>query len=681
MHGSTFPQPVSGLRRFLQTILVSGLFFILVNAGVTSGKSSDVSLDAADLTALSLEQLMNIEVTSVSKRSQKIGDTAAAVYVITQEDIRRSGATNIPDLLRMVPGIEVARIDSSKWAISVRGFNGRFANKLQVLMDGRTLYDPTYSGVFWGVQDTLLEDIDRIEVIRGPGATLWGANAVNGVINVITKHSRETQNGLVTAGAGNEERGFAGFRYGGQFAKDGYARAYLKYFNRDAFDTSMGEDARDDWYMYRGGGRMDWRPNPRDDLTIQGDVYSGSEDQMVFSPTLAPPFETITADHGDNFGANVLGRWQHRYSDTSEMALQLYYDRSERKTVQLDMSLDTFDLDFQHRFKPGARHDIIWGFGYRLYRDSLLGDAEVRFDREHRTTDRFGLYLQDEIKLIDNLLSCLVGTKLESNTYSDFEIQPNLRLLLTPNPEHTIWGAISRAVRTPSRGEFDARFAQEVIPGPYPTVLVLLGDDDFKSEELLAYEVGYRWQASPSLSFDLALFYNDYSSLRSFETGRHVINDWGIVIPIRPENRGEGETYGLELVADWRATRWWHLQAAYSFLRMDLDVADDSSDTTLAHAEGESPRHQLSLRSMMNLPQNIQLDGWLRYVDALPASGIASYVTVDARMAWRPVANLELALIGQNLLDQNHPEFSGEILELLSVEVPRSFYGKITWQF
>jgi iron complex outermembrane receptor protein len=681
MCDSAFPQCVPELRRIIRTLLALCAFLIPAGDGIASAVDHVTSTDPTDLTALSLEQLMSVEVTSVSKKSQKISDTAAAVHVISQEDIHRSGATSIPDLLRMVPGLEVARIDANKWAISARGFNGRFANKLLVLMDGRTLYDPTYSGVFWDVQDTLLEDIDRIEVIRGPGATLWGANAVNGVINVITKHSRDTRGGLLTAGAGTEERGFAGLRYGGQFAQDGYARAYIKYFDRDSFDTPMGENARDDWTMFRGGGRMDWQPTHQDGFTLQGDVYSGSEDHVVFSPTLTPPFQTVTEDQGDEFGGNILGRWQHKYSETSEMALQLYYDRTERKTIQLDMSLDTLDLDFQHRFKPCDRHDIIWGFGYRLYQDSLSGDAEVQFDREHRTTDRIGFFVQDEIELIDDMFSCLIGTKLESNTYSDFEIQPNLRLLLTPSPKHTIWGAISRAVRTPSRGEFDARFTQGVIPGPYPTVVMLLGDDGFESEELLAYEAGYRWQAMSGLSFDLAIFYNDYSRLRSLETGRYIHTDWGVIIPIRPENKGEGETYGLELVADWRATPWWHFQAAYTFLRMDLDTIDDSTDTTLSQAEGESPRHQLSLRSMMNLPNEIQLDSWLRYVDALRAGGTSPYITLDARLAWRPFPGLELALVGQNLLDHSHPEFSAEILENLSTEVPRSFYGKITWRF
>jgi iron complex outermembrane receptor protein len=653
---------------------------LLVGMGSASGADSS-SVDPSELINLSLEQLMNIEVTSVSKKAQKISHSAAAIFVIAREDIRRSGATNIPDLLRMVPGLDVARIDSSRWAVSARGFSGRFANKLLVLMDGRTVYDPGFSGVFWDLQDTLLEDVDRIEVIRGPGATLWGANAVNGVINIITRHAGETQGGLLVAGGGSEERAFSGFRYGGKVLENGYGRGYFKYFNRGSFKTPAGEDARDSWQMYRGGGRFDWKPTTRDALTLQGDVYGADENQMTIAPSLAIPPTVAITDSQEVLGGNVLGRWRHELSDISDITLQVYYDRTERRNSQLDASLDVLDVDIEHHWKPGRRHDVIWGLGYRHYQDRFKGDGEIQFDKQHRNNYRLGFFVQDEIELIEDRLHCLVGTKLEENAFSGFEIQPNVRLLWTPHEEHSLWAAASRAVRTPSRAELDARFIQRVIPGQPPTVVTLFGDEDFESEELMAYEMGYRWQLSSKLSFDIAAFFNDYSELRTFETGRPILAEQAVIVPVSAANNLEGETYGVECVVAWRPTSWWHFQAAYTFLQMELNTLDDSNDTTAELADGESPRHQFSFRSMLNLPRNVQLDGWLRYVDGLPAGGIPSYFTLDARLAWRPIPGLELAVVGQNLLDSSHPEFSAEILETLPTEVPRSVYGKITWQF
>ncbi len=681
MHSIILLAGLLSSRTLMSTILSLAFLALPPPCSATVVAAQASSLEPSTLTELSLEQLMNVEVTSVSRKAQKISHSAAAVFVITREDISRTGASNIPDLLRMVPGLNVARIDSSKWAISSRGFNGRFANKLLVLIDGRTVYDPTFSGVFWDVQDTLLEDIDRIEVIRGPGATLWGANAVNGVINVITRHSRETRGGLVVGGGGSEERGFTGLRYGGQLLENGFGRGYFKYFDRGSFESPSGEDAGDSWRMFRGGGRFDWQGTSRDVLTLQGDLYGGDENQVTISPSFGFPFRVSRSDNTEIFGGNLLGRWQRELSDNSDFAFQVYYDRTERKNLQLDLSLDVLDLDFQHRWKAGSRHDIIWGVGYRHYQDSVVGDAEIQFDKEHRNACRLGFFVQDEISLIDDRLSCLVGTKLEQNSFSGFEIQPNLRLLWSPHPEHSFWGAISRAVRTPSRGELDAGFLQRVLPGPVPTLVILTGNEDFQSEELTAYELGYRWRLSSSFSLDVAAFHNEYSHLRTFETGSPVFIRDAFVIPVQAANEMDGATHGVEVVADWHAASWWHLQAGYTFLKIQLSPTGDSNDATAMLAEGESPQHQFSLRSMMSFPHNVQVDGWLRYVDALPTGGIPSYITLDTRLAWRPHPSLELAIVGQNLLDDSHPEFSAEILDTLTTEVPRSVYGKITWQF
>lgn len=601
----------------------------------SEGGSSQLQLDA-DLTDFRLEQLMNIEVTSVSKKAQKLSDAAAAVFVITQEDIRRSGATTIPDVLRMAPGVDVARIDGNKWAISIRGFNGRFANKLLVLMDGRTVYTPVYSGVFWDVQDTLLEDIERIEIIRGPGATLWGANAVNGVINIITKQAKDTQGALITGGYGTEEQGFSGARYGGKTNDSAFYRAYFKYFNRGDSVTAEGVDGADGWNAFQGGGRIDWDASPDNALTVQGDIYSGEAGDRLTLPTLSPPYSVSLDEDTDYSGGNVLGRWLHHFSPSSNMALQVYYDRTKREDTILDMTPDTFDVDFQHSFALGSRHHVVWGMNYRLYSDQILGSDYGDFDPESADNHLAGMFLQDEITLIENRLSCLLGSKFEYNTFPGFEIQPNARLLWTPDPRHSIWAAVSRAVRTPSRGELEGRVDEFVIPGPLPTLVSVYGNPDFGSEDLIAYEAGYRWQTVNNLSFDIAPFYNDYAELRSVEVGSPFLQEsMGIpylVLPIYPGNKMAGQTYGVEAVADWHPYQWWRLQVVYSFLQMDLYLDENSTDTT-SEIDGESPSNQLSLRSLMNLPANLELDLWLRYVDDLPAQGVPAYVTMDAQLA------------------------------------------------
>ncbi|HEV8580421.1 MAG TPA: TonB-dependent receptor [Thermoanaerobaculia bacterium] len=647
---------------------------------------------AVDLTELSLEELMDVEVVSVSKRSERISAAAAAVYVITQEDLRRSGATSIAEALRMVPGLEVARIDANTWAVSARGFNGRFANKLLVLIDGRSVYTPLFSGVFWDVQDTLLEDVDRIEVIRGPGATLWGANAVNGVINILTKSARETLGSLVTAGGGTEERWFLGARYGGSLGENGAWRAYVKGFDRDAGADPAGGEGVDGWSVKRGGFRVDRKLGDAAEWTLQGDLYDGEVgERLTLAPSLTALVPVVQDTETAISGGNLLGRWQRTLSAASELTVQLYYDRTDRDYRFLDESRDTFDLELQHDVSPAPRHRVVWGLGYRRTADDLRDSDLLAFQPDRRTDDLASAFLQDEINLRADRLWLTVGSKLEHNDYSGFEVQPNARLLWTPGEHRTLWAAVSRAVRTPSRAEHDLQLsapafpAGALFPGSPPAIVATLGDRSFDSEELLAYELGYRAGVAPGLFVDLAAFYNDYDRLRTVRAEPPFLQlsppPPHLVIPSFASNDMEGETYGAELAADWRPAGSWRLSAAYTWLEMRLRNRFDPADVTVAATEGQSPQQQLFLRSAMDLPGHFELDLAARYVDSLATGPVSGYTSADLRLGWKPRAGLELSLVGQNLLDAEHLEFAPEIIPTHPTAVERAVYGKVTWRF
>ncbi len=647
-----------------------------------------------DLTTLSIEALMDIKITSVSKKSQKLSDAPAAVFVITQEDIRRSGVTSIAEALRMAPGIEVARITSSQWAITSRGFNGRFANKLLVLIDGRSVYTPLFSGVYWEVQDTLLEDIERIEVIRGPGASLWGANAVNGVINIITKNAADTQGAMVTAGAGNEERGFGSIRYGGKVGNAVHYRVFAKYFDKDEFVDADGDAANDGWDFRRGGFRTDLTPASANRFMLQGEAYDGDLDDTVEQGIYTPPYNIISDIENNFTGYHLLGRWDRDMGSRSNLALQLYFDRVKLSSDEAGFTVETYDVDFQHRFALGDRQDIIWGLGYRFINDNIDNSDIIVVDPDNDQQHLFSGFIQNEISLIEDTLSLILGTKLEHNQYTGFEVQPNVRSLWKPAKNHTLWASAARAVRTPSRGELDGNVRASVlppdpaIPGGLPVQSIALGDDALDSEELWAYEIGYRSQIRQNLSADIALFYNDYDDLRSAELQLPELEiDPGpahLIVPTILDNRLRGETYGAEAAVNWQVTNIWRLQGTYTFLKIDLDLDSDSTSPPqqVTRDEESSPQHQFSLRSELDLPGNVELDLWGRYVDSLGAPlDIPSYITLDARIGWKPIPSLEISLVGQNLFDDRHPEFDPEFLGIQATEVEPSVYGKITWRF
>lgn len=667
---------------------------LLVLLGIATGAAAASGARAqeppADLTELSLEELMDVAVTSVSKRSEPISGAAAAVYVLTHEDLRRSGATSIPEALRMVPGLDVARIDANKWAITARGFNGRFANKLLVLIDGRSVYTPLFSGVFWDVQDTLLEDVERIEVIRGPGATLWGANAVNGVINIITRPARDTQGGLLVAGAGSEERAFAGLRYGGALGAATAYRVYGKALERGSGERLSGGAGADDWSMGRGGFRVDSTVAGGAGLTLQGGLYDGEVGETVTFQSLSAPIPRTFDDEMKVSGGHLLTRWHRAFSETAELSLQLYYDRTERSALIVEEDRDTFDAELQHGFAPTARQQVIWGLGYRRTADDIRSSEVLAIAPARQTDDLVSAFLQDEITLRPDELWLIVGSKLEDNDYSGLEVQPNMRAVWIPRRHHTLWAAVSRAVRTPSRAERDLRLDSQVLgpgvlfPGAPPAVVRSFGDPDFDSEELVAWELGYRLGLAPGLLLDLATFYNDYDRLRSTRVEEPFLEISPyphLVIPARIANDLEGETWGAELAADWRASQRWRWTAAYNFLEIRVRDRRTGAEGGAFTGEGESPSHQLSLRSAVDLPHAVELDLTARWVDGLPSLGVDSYTSFDLRLGWRPRASLELSVVGQNLLDDSHVEFAPEIIPTLPTAAERGVYGKVAWRF
>jgi iron complex outermembrane recepter protein len=646
-----------------------------------------------DVTTMSVEDLMNVQVTSVSKRTQKLADAAAAIFVITQEDIHRSGATSIPEVLRMVPGLQVARIDENKWAISARGFNGRFANKLLVLIDGRSVYTPLFSGVYWNVQDVMLEDVDRIEVIRGPGATLWGANAVNGVINIITKSAKSTQSALATAGGGTETRGAGSFRYGGRLNHGTYYRAYAKYFNVGAStDPATGRRADDNWDALRGGFRADWTSAGADSLTLQGDIHRSGYGETLTVPSLNAPYSSTFPNKGSISGGNVLGRWNHAFENSST-SLQMYYDHTNiTETSLFSDHQNIFDIDFQHTFHATGSQEIVWGLGYRSTLDGNVSSFVVSLHPNKLTLNQFSAFAQDEVSLLDKRVRITLGSKFEHNGFTGFEAEPNARLLWTITRNQSVWTAVSRAVRTPALTEEGLRLNSAVLPPgspvnptPFPTLISVFGSGNFKSEDLLAYEAGYRVQMTSNFSADIAGFYNHYTHLRTAEPGAPFLevspSPAHILAPLVAQNKMSGGTYGTELFADWRVLPRLRFLSSYSYLQMDIRKDLNSLDPTADDPGLSSPRHQFYVKSSLDLPKHFDHDLVVRYTDRLPGLNLPSYYSVDTHFGWRPTSQLELSVGSQNLLNKKHLEFLPDFIDTSPTEVKRTFYGSITWRF
>ena len=644
--------------------------------------AADSSFDLGDL---SLEQLADIRVTTASRVEEYLHDAAASVFVITGDEIRRSGVTSIPEALRLAPGLEVARRNAHAWSVSIRGFNGDLANKLLVLIDGRSVYSPLYAGVFWDVQDTLLEDVDRIEVIAGPGGTLWGANAVNGVINIITKSAEQTQSGFAEIGGGNEEHGAVGLRFGGTIGENVSARTYVKVLDRDSTKRPSGVDGVDGLRIARSGFRMDWQQSPSNQITFQGDVYSGEKDgEFLDDFTLGTlPAGTIQGET-DLAGANLLGRWSRRISDTSGLALQVYYDYTQRDIPHTyGEKRDTFDIDFQHHLIAGDRHEVVWGAGFRRTGDELKNSEFASFMPDARTDRTWSAFLQDEIELREDSLFLTLGSKFEDNDYTGTETQPNLRLSWRVNERQTVWSAVSRAIRIPSRLDSDLKLTAPVsIPSiPFPVYIVVEGNEAFTSEELLSREAGYRVRIGDGISLDVALFHNTYDRIQTAEPEAPVL----VLVPPNPyailpnvlENGMEGTSRGGTVALLWQPADRFSTRFQYGRLDIDLRNKPGSQGGPTSGAEGNSPKHQLGIHSFLDLPHDLSLYAGLRYVDELPQQQIDAYTAVDLSLRWAASDRLLTSLTVRNVNDRQHREFlsgGGNVLE-------RDALLRVLWSF
>lgn len=684
-------------RIFHLKLAILIIFFCLAEIAIAENKAmmgkKPVDNQFLDL---SIEELMNIEVTSASRHSQKLSVVPSAIFVITQDDIRRSGATSIPEALRMAPGVEVARIGTDKWAIGIRGFNGRFANKLQVMMDGRSVYNPLFAGVQWEQQDTLMEDIERIEVIRGPNAAVWGANAVNGVINIITKKAADTQGALISGGGGSFERGFAGARYGAKINEDTPFRIYAKGFTRSHTNALTAENINDQWHSARGGFRLDHNRGI-DQFTVQGDIFYNSYGDRLDKSQLSAPIIQTNAARGHNEGGNIRLRWDRKLSEKSAIMLQTYYDRVDYRLLTSSIfSAESFDIDFQHRFPLFDRHDVTWGANYRLYHNKVSDTELISFSPRAQTNHMVSAFIRDEITLLPERLRLNLGSRFDHNDFTGMEIQPNARLMWTPDNQNSLWLAVSRAVRIPSRAENDILLNTRTLsslPGlssspllPFPVLAQLMGSSNFNSEKLIAYEIGYRHQFSPQASVDIAGFYNDYSQLRDLSIGTpsfHASFPPHLILPVGLTNKASGQTYGVEASVEWKPSEKWRLQGNYSYLNMNIhsDSVLKQLDPATGSASKVSPHHQVSVRSNYDFSEKLQLNLWLRYVSSIDFYRIPGYVTMDAKLVHRPAKNVELFVVGQNLFSQNHREFVSDFVPSLPASLPRGVYAGAEWRF
>jgi len=649
------------------------------------GYAGAAAAEPAELLDLSIEELANLRITSASRIEESLHDTPAAVFVITADDIRRSGVTSIPEALRLAPGVEVARRTAYEWSISIRGFNSDLSNKLLVLIDGRTIYSPLFAGVFWDAQDTLLEDVERIEVISGPGGTLWGANAVNGVINIITKGAPDTAGGYAELTGGDEERVIAGFRYGGTIGENIAARGYLKHVDRDSSLAFDGSDSVDAMRMSRAGFRLDWDARGTDRYMVQGEAYQGDTDG-VFADTFTIgtlPASTFE-DEVDISGAHLLGRWERQFANGSDVQLQAYYDYTRRDIPNTyDEERATFDLDFQHHVRPSERQDLLWGLTYRESSDRIDNTLFASFVPASRNMRRYGAFIQDRIALSPERLFLTIGTKVGHNDDTGVEYQPNIRLAWHPDARQTLWSAVSRGVRIPSRLDTDLVLTVPLsAPGfPIPFYVVVTGTEDIKSEVLTAYEAGYRFQQGENLSFDVAMFYNKYHDLQSNEPDPPIIvldpPLPHIIVPSHLASLMRGESLGGTFVASWRPLERWRLRLQYACLDLDLETAGGSLDVNSPNIAGNSPRHQLALHSFMDLPGDFAIYTGVRYVDELPNQAVDSYVATDINLSWafNPSGTVSLAV--QNAFDGDHPEFEGGTGSLIE----RGAMLKLDWKF
>lgn len=676
-------------NRFKSGIALCVLTYTSFSNASDSDSLEQLKATQNHLVSLSLKELIDVEITSVSKKPQKLSSAAAAIHVITQEDISRSGVTSIPEALRLAPGITVARQSSDIWAISSRGLDGRYSTTLLVVIDGREVYNPVSNGVLWDTVDLMLEDIERIEVIRGPGSTLWGMNAVNGVINIITKSASDTVGGKLAAYGGNIEASGA-LRYGVEVDDHSEFRVYAKYLNRAANVNPSGISTHDDQDIISGGFRAELQLTPNDQLMFDGRYYESQSGVSIASPTLTPPYSEPLIGNENEVGGHFLSKWSHRYSDTSSHFLKIYYNLQDRVFPFMDARVDTVDIDFQHQFSFWDRHSVIWGLGYRYQYFQSKPGSLVNFIPEKQNLNTYNFFIHDDISLIQDELRLIIGTKVEKAFFTDVQLLPSIRMAWTPTSNQTLWGAISRAVRNPSVINRSIQSVLSTIPpgpasmSPIPISPALSGNPDIKPEELIAYELGYRIFLWDQVSLDISGFYNDYDNLTTAQVNgppQFMVPPPHLELPLQITNGLKGETYGVEIDAAWQVLENWRLTGYYSFIQMHLDISPYPGDPMMQSSSDDVSRQQFSIRSSFDFLSEFHWDLWLRYVDQLPSRLVGDYTTLDTRLAWRPVKDLEFSIVGQNLIDSGHIEFTSEFVQVDHSTIERSFYFKVDWDF
>ncbi|MCL1158343.1 TonB-dependent receptor [Shewanella inventionis] len=669
------------------------------SAIVTAFTSLPLIANESDSLDLSLQELMSVEVTSVSKQKQPLSNSPAAIYVITNEAIRHSGATSIPQALRDVPGLHVAQLDSQKWAVSSRGFNGRYNNKLLVMMDGRTLYSPAFSGVYWEVQDTLMADIERIEVIRGPSAALWGANAVNGVINIITKHSADTLGGYAELGVGDYEQGFAGTRYGSHLSDSATSRVYIKANQRDSLahqsqdlDSNLVESAAsvskdNSWNHLQMGGRIDVQLEADTSFTLSSDAYTANMEQASNVASVeGPAYRDFYHEELKSEGVNLLSKYTKALTATSEYSLQAYFDYADREEELYQLKTNTFDIDFQHQFLFGTDHNILWGLGYRVIQDDLTSSTILTSSESPSTsTQLWSAFISDEISIVDDQLWLTFASRFEHNDYTGFEIQPNVRLMWQIDNQNNLWGSVGRALRTPARVENNTSVnAVNIAPSEVsPLVKVfVVGSEDYESEEIISYEMGYRFMPMNTLSFDVAMFFNDYNKLRSTSEGITDFSTYPDYVSQYTyfENQYDGYNYGAELSSMWAVTDLLQMRINYSYIRNEFD--DVLGQNTKAPEQMVSSI--IDWQPLTTLGVNVV---W-RFIDStesLTGEGtryktIDSYKGVDIALNWAVSPDIMLSAYGKNLFYPAHLEYEAESI-LLPYSVGPSYFVKVSVDF
>jgi iron complex outermembrane receptor protein len=669
--------------RFVVPSAILGLVLAIAVSNVATAQTT-----APPLFGLSLEELMNIDVTSVSKKEQKLWTVGAAVYVITSEDILRSGATGVPDLLRGVPGVHVAQMDANTWAISIRGFTDRYGDKVLVLIDGRVVYTPTSSGVNWDEQDVPLEAIDRIEVIRGPGGTVWGANAVNGVINVITKTAEDTQGILASGAAGSQGTAQGLVQFGDRLGHAGAYRVFGSFANIGNSPSPAGEQLTDSWHKLHAGVRSDWAASPRDRLTVQGDVFRAREHQTIDTLFSNDGFREATiTDTIQVDSANALARWTHTRAQGSETTLQAYYDHYHRLDAGLDEDRQTVDLDGQQHIALGGRHDLVWGFDYRLTSNTTTAGYSKAYLPAGRTDNLTSVFVQDEIKLAHSV-SLTGGAKLEHNAYTGFEYEPSAQLVWTPTTRQTLWTSAARAIRQPAVADIAIQHdvATFQLDSGGLGLKKIVGDPARVAERVNDLEAGYRARVLPGLSIDVTGFFSAYVHLQTDEPGDPYLAaspapiHW--VYPIVSSDHAHARNHGVEVSATWEPMRRWRLRPGYSFIRMHVAPDPSSQDDTARMIPFDTPTHQLQLHSFLTVTKALQVDSAVYHVGNLLDNGggpTPSYTRLDTRIGWLAGRGLEISLIGQNLLSATHLEFHDDLM--LRTLVARRVLTKLTWRF